>query len=353
MIILNGSYLEGGGALVRVALALSTLTGKEFKVTNIRAGREEGGLKAQHLAAINALKELCNAQTNDVKLGSTELHYTPGKIQGGAYVFDIGTAGSISLFLQAIILPCLFASKKVTITVKGGTCGKGQASVDYLQNILLSHLQRFAEKIQLKILKRGYYPKGGGEIMLEITPKWKGFNPLTEVWSSCPKILLTSQQELQHIKGVINGSEELADKQVVERIKLAAEGQLKKYNVPINIRMEYAKSLSIGGEILLWGVLDGDAHQIFLGSSALIEKGKSSEHIGKEAAEGLIKELDSGAAVDHYLADQLIPYMALLPGSTIKASDISNHAKTNIYVIEQFLPVKFEINSNSISVLKR
>src|SRR3989344_2755263 len=108
MIELDGNYGEGGGALVRVALALSTLTGKEFKVINIRAGREQGGLKAQHLTAIKALKEITGAETNEVSLGSTELYFKPGKFKRGTYEIDIGTAGSITLLLQALILPAMF-----------------------------------------------------------------------------------------------------------------------------------------------------------------------------------------------------------------------------------------------------
>src|SRR3989344_9468516 len=122
MITLDGSYGEGGGALVRTALALSALTGKEFSVKHIRAGREQGGLKAQHLTAIKALKEICSAETNEVQLGSKGLHFKPGKVKAGRYNIDIGTAGSISLLLQALILPCMFASKKITLTIIGGTC---------------------------------------------------------------------------------------------------------------------------------------------------------------------------------------------------------------------------------------
>src|SRR3989338_7539350 len=173
MIQLDGRYGEGGGALVRTALALSTLTGKSFEVKDIRAGRPNPGLKAQHLTAINALKEITGAETNKIFLGSTGLSFIPGRVKRGIYNIDIGTAGSITLLLQALILPCLFAPGKVTLIVRGGTCGKWQASVDYLQNVLLPHLQKFAKRIELKILKRGYYPKGNGLVQLEISPKYK------------------------------------------------------------------------------------------------------------------------------------------------------------------------------------
>jgi len=363
MIELDGSYIEGGGALVRVALALSTLTGKEFKVTNIRSGRPNPGLKPQHLTAIKSLKQICDAETNDIELGSSELVYKPGKIKRGIYEIDIGTAGSISLLSQALILPCLFAPGKITLKINGGTCGKWQASVDYLQNVLLPHLQKFVEKIELKVLKRGYFPKGGGEVHLEITPRFKlkEFDNveslLEELQFKAAKIKLTEQGELEQIRGNVNVSSELQDKEVGERIKKAAKQSLNKFMAPINIRVEYSNTFSIGGEIVLWAVFSRDGNvdfdnPIILGGDALVDKSKMSEEIGREAAEKLKKEIESEAPVDYYLADQLVSFMALLPGSEILASSVSNHAKTNIYVVEKFLPVGFKIEGNRIVVEK-
>lgn len=364
MIKLDGSYGEAGGALVRVALALSALTGQEFKVTNIRANRPESGLKAQHLEAINALKQICKAETNDIKLGTTELYFKPGKIKRGIYEIDIGTAGSISLVLQALILPCLFAPGKVTLKIKGGTCGKWQASVYYLQNILLPHLHRFVEKIELKILKPGYYPKGGGEIALEISPRIKlqdyldVSSFLAELNSKTSKISLGEQGKLEQIRGIVNLSSDLETKEVGERVKAAAESSLKRFNVPINIRVEYAHSLCPGGEIVLWGIfsshgkVDSD-NPVILGSDALLERNKTSEQIGKEAAEKLGKEIDAEKVVDEHLLDQLIQFMGLLVGSEISAKEVSSHAQTNIFIVEQFLPVRFEVKESRIRVEQR
>lgn len=343
MIHLDGSHLEGGGSLVRVALALSTLTGQEFKVDKIRTGRKDPGLKAQHLHAIKALKKICNAETNEIELGSAELWFKPGTIKSGHYTIDIGTAGSITLLLQALILPSLFAPGKIVFNIKGGTCGKWQASVDYLQHILVPQIEQFAEKIELKIFKRGYYPKGGGEIELTIVPKFKDYQELQQ---KIPAFQLTEQGKLMEIKGIINLLEQLKEKQVAERIRKTLEPLLRRYSVPINIKIEYAPSFSVGGEVLLWAVFD---HSVILGSDILLEPRKTSEDIGKEVAEKLIQEIDSGAAVDAHLADQLIPFMALLPGSEIKAQEISNHTKTNIYVAEKFLKIKFRINESTIT----
>lgn len=364
MITLDGNYGEGGGSLVRVALALSALTGQEFVVDKIRSGRKDAGLKAQHVQAIEALKQLCEAQTNPVELGSLRLQFRPGKIKKGTYTIDIGTAGSISLLLQALILPAMFASGKVTLVIKGGTCGKWQASVDYIQNVLFPYLQRFVEKIELKVLKRGYYPKGGGEVRVEISPKFKliNYNSLEHLLEDLrlrtPKIILTEQGTLEQIRGVVNVSSTLQEKEVGERIKKAAENSLRKYKVPVNIRVEHTSTLSVGGEIVLWaifsknGKMDYD-NPVILGSDALIEERKSSEQVGQEAAQKLMAEIDSGCAVDSYLTDQLILFMGLLLGSEIVAREITNHTLTNIYVAETFLPVGFKVDGKRIGVEER
>ena len=361
MIELDGSHLEGGGALVRVALALSTLTNQPFKVNNIRAGRSKPGLKAQHLAAIKALKEICNAKTSDVELGTTEFWYHPGKIKKGKYNVDISTAGSITLLLQALILPSLFAPGKITLNIKGGTCGKWQASVDYLQNLLLPQLRRFVDNVELKIMRRGYYPRGGGEISLEITPRLKlknqeNFNAFyEELQFKTSKINLVNQGTLEQIRGTINLSLELQEKEVGNRIKRMAQSSLKEFNVPKNTHAEYVRSDSIGGEILLWALFSENGkmsydNPVILGGDALIEPRKSSEEIGKEVSQELKERIHSGSAIDEHLTDQIIPFMGLRLGSRINSEKVSNHSKTNIYVVEKFLPVKFNVEGNLISV---
>lgn len=352
MIELDGSYGEGGGSLVRVALALATFTGQSFKVNNIRSGRPQPGLKPQHLMGVEALKKMSEAKSNSLQLGSTELEFIPGKIKSGHYEIDIGTAGSITLLTQAFLLPCLFASGKVTIVIKGGTCGKSQASVDYLQNILLPLLSPFVKAINLKILKRGYYPQGGGLVQLEISPKYKNtYQPSfsEELAAQLPALKLTQSGQLEQVRGVINLSQELAAKTVGERIVRAAQATLSPLKVPVNIRIDYVSSLDVGGEILIWAVFnDHGKISATVASSELLEKNRSSEELGKIVAEDLIKEIKSAAVVDHHLADQLIQFLALKPGSEIKTSFVSQHTLTNIYVCEKFLPVRFKIDGQTI-----
>ncbi len=356
MIEIDGQYGEGGGSIPRVALALSTLTNKPFKITNVRANRPNPGLKAQHLTAIQALKEICQAKASDVFLGSQEFMFVPGKIKKGTFNFDIGTAGSITLLLQALTLPCLFAPGKVTLNLKGGTSGKWSAGIDYLQNILLPHLRKFVDKIDLKIIKRGYYPKGGGEIQLIIHPKY--LNEFYQDLREIPRINLTELGDLVQIKGVINCSTHLEEKEVAERIKRSAEITLAPRNCPTDIRIEYANTLSPGGEIVLWAQYASEEeinfkNPVILGADARAEKGKSAEKVGQEAANNLIQEIKSGACVDKYLADQLLLYLALLPGSKMRISELTEHTKTNMYIIEKFLDIKFNLKGLEISVERR
>ena len=359
MIELDGSYGEGGGALVRTALALSAFTGKSFTIKNIRAGRPKPGLKAQHLTAIKALAEICGAKTNEVKLGSDELRFVPGDIKRGIYTFDIGTAGSISLLLQAVTLPCLFASGKVTLNIIGGTCGKWQAPVDYCQNVFLPQLQRFVDKIEMKIIKRGYYPAGGGEVQLKITPRHhlKHIHEFAsffeELQLKTAKVLLLSSGTLQQVKGVVNVSLELQEQFFGDRIKKSVEAYLASLQVPISIRVEYTRTKSIGGGVTIWGAYGKDDvdydNPVIVGSDALIESDDSPEAIGKEVADKLKKILKERVPVDYYLADQLIAFMGLLPGSSIHSNLITDHTTSNMYVVEKFLPVGFTVEGGKVS----
>src|SRR3989338_817908 len=185
MIQLDGSYMEGGGSIARVALALSTLTQQPFEITNIRKNRPQPGLKNQHLFCIKALEKLCSASSEGAYLGSTELKYWPNKMGGKAIDVDIETAGSISLFLQAILLPSMFADKPVKLNIIGGTDGKWAAPIDYFMEVFLRQIQKYAG-MECKLIKRGYYPKGNGKVEIKIKPVYKlsDFNNFDEFYSN-------------------------------------------------------------------------------------------------------------------------------------------------------------------------
>ena len=364
MIRIDGSHGESGGQIARTALALSTITQKPFEIYDIRIGRPEPGLKNQHLFCVKALKELCNASAEGDHLGSTFLKYYPKKLVAKNLNIDIETAGSITLLMQALLLPSMFVSKPIAITITGGTDTKWSQPFDYFNNILLPQLQRFA-KIEAKLLKRGYYPKGNGKVEIKINPKFKlndfeNFGVFhAHLRQNVNPYNLTEQYNLIQIKGISHASKNLENAKVAERQAESTQKILKqKYNVPINITSQYQETLSTGSGITLWAIFSknkddiDENNPIRLGADSLGEHGKRAEIVGEEAAKNLIREIESKAPVDRHLADQILPFMALIGNSKIRVSEITNHCKTNIYTIEQFLGKIFGVgeNNNFLSV---
>lgn len=342
MITIDGSYGEGGGQIVRTALAFSTLLYKPVEITNIRQGRKQPGLKAQHLACLKALQQLCGANFNDVDIGSTHLRYLPEKIKSRKVEVDIGTAGSITLLLQSLLAPCFLANHQITLKITGGTSGKWQMPFDYFNNVFVPQLRKYAE-ISTNMQKRGYYPKGGGVVEIKIKPLFNFENK-----NQAPKINLVNRGSLLQIKGISHSSADLQDANVSERQADSAKLNLSKTGCNVDIRSEYCNTLSTGSGIAIWAVCSAQnqpdlINPVILGADLIGEKGKPAEEVGRETAQKLLDEIDSNAAVDECLADNLIPFLALF-GGQIKVSKISEHTKTNIYVAEQFLGKIFEIN---------
>lgn len=347
MIKLDGSYLEGGGQIVRTALAFSTLTGIPFEVDNIRKGRKNPGLKNQHLYCIRALEQLCDARTQGAELGSEYLKYEPGKIRPKTLNIDIGTAGSITLMMQTVLLPSIFAGK-MRITVKGGTDVSWSMPFDFFRQLLIPYLTDFAD-IDVELIRRGYYPKGGGKVDIKIRPRFQldsSFKDmLLAIRKDVPPLDIARQGNLERISGLSHTSLLLEKAKVAERQAKEARKRLAHLDVPIDIKSEYYDTYSPGSGITLFA----ECAHTTLGADALGERGKPSERVAQDAAAKLIRELDSGAPVDSHMADNLIPILAII-GGAIKVSKVTSHTLTNIYTVENFLGKIFTVDKNTISV---
>ncbi len=342
MIEVDGSHREGGGAILRQSLAMSMYTGKDFEISSIRANRPEPGMKMQHLKALNTAQRLVNAEVEGNHQGSTKVVFKPESLTSQSIKVDVETAGSITLLMQTFLLPCVFSLQNFKFELLGGTDVKWSQPVDYFANVLLPHLKRFAD-FEFDVEKRGYYPKGDGKVKLRINGGGKPEVPID----------LTEQGRLQQIKGVSHASQDLASREVADRQAKNAELLLSRLESPVNVRREYSNTSSTGSGITLWAIYGNEEgadmeEPVILGGDSLGEPSRKAEEVGEEAARSLRKEMESGAAADKYLADQLIPFMAVAGGS-LKTSEITEHARSNIYVAEKFLDVDFEVEDKIIS----
>jgi RNA 3'-terminal phosphate cyclase (GTP) len=346
---IDGNHGEGGGQIVRTALALSVLTKKPFYISNIRKGRKTPGLKRQHLHSIKALEQLCGATTIGAEEGSTELHFSPSKLKPQTLSIDIGTAGSITLLMQSLLLPCIFGGGKYRLRIKGGTDVAWSMPADYLREVIIPTLKRYSD-IDCLVESRGYYPAGGGRIDIKI----KGKHTLENI-SEVPPLRLTEAGNLIQIKGISHASTDLEGAQVAARQAHAAKITLSKLGCPVSIETSYNQAISTGSGITLWAIStdpkDPTGANPFqrIGADALGEKGKRAEAVGEEAATKLIAEIKSHSAVDSNQADNIIPLMGLI-GGTIKTSEISKHTISNIYVTEKFLDVKFQVDEKNNTI---
>lgn len=332
MLEIDGSQKSGSGTILRLSVALAAILGEPLHIYNIRQKREQPGLRPQHLEAVLTAAKLCEAEIKGAALNSRELWFTPKEISGGEVKAEIGTAGSIPMLLLTVLPICAFAKNTVHLhIVKGGTDVRNSPTINYIRHVLLLSLNRMNLKASLTVHKYGYYPKGMGEVSIEVQP-----NP------KLTPILLKEFGKIEEIQGV-SVCTFLEDRKVAERQAKAANNHLKAYGFEAKIEIINDKSnpLQKGSSLVMWTKTSSDA---LLGGDAIGELGKPSETVGKEAAENLIREIKAKATVDIHLADMLIPYVALADASsTYLTRDMTEHLETNMWLAEKIFDVKFNV----------
>jgi RNA 3'-phosphate cyclase len=322
-----------GGQMLRTALALATVTGKAFRAENIRATRDQPGLKNQHLACIEALEQLSGATSSGAIVGSSDIEFCPGKITPRTLSIDIGTAGSITLLMQSLLMPCCLAEGKVRLRITGGTDTQWAMPIDYFIHVVLPYYQILAD-FKINEMRRGYYPKGAGFFDITLSPKQR---------KEFPRLDLSVRRDAAKIRGISSASSELRNADVAKRQAAGARKKLASI-CPVRIDEEYQVTASIGTVITLW--TDSDCP---IGADALGQRNKRAEAVGSEAAGIMLEVIRSDATVDSHLADNLIPLMALVGGEMITRT-VTGHILSNIRVSEQFLNRSFSVQGTNIRV---
>ena len=320
MLTIDGSQGEGGGQILRTSVALSAVTEIPVRVINIRANRPKPGLRAQHLNAIKAVAEVCKAETHGVEIGSREIEFLPKKLSGGTFDINIGTAGSITLVLQALMIPAVHAKERLAVRITGGTDMKWSPPIDYLRFVTLPLLKKFGYQAEIQLIRRGYYPSGGGEVVFKVTP------------SSLEKIFITDRGKILNIKGISHAHPDLRKAEVAERQAKSARILIRnELNKEAEIEKQYAHTFSYGSGITLWA----ETENSILGADSIGERGKRAEVVGEEAAGAFVAELNTGAGLDKHMADQVVPFLALA-GGRVAVSEVTEHTRTNIHVLKKF-----------------
>ncbi|RLF91489.1 RNA 3'-phosphate cyclase [Thermococci archaeon] len=326
--VIDGSFGEGGGQILRTSVALSAVTGEPIKIVKIRENRPNPGLRPQHLTGIKVLADLTRAKVSGLRVGSREVEFSPNRIGFLDDVkIDIGTAGSISLLMQSLLPALAFSEEPCSLKLIGGTDVKWSPPIDYMREVLLRLLMEMGFNFKIDIKRRGYYPKGGGIVYLRT-------NPVEEL----KEIKKEKFGTLKRIEGRSHCGR--LPRHVAERQANSARDLLSERGYPDpEIEIEVSDSLCPGSGITIWGI--GES---IIGGDSIGERGKRAEIVGKEAAKKFVSAMESGAALDEHMGDNLIPWMGLARGkSRITVSRITKHTLTNIKVTEEILGVEFKV----------
>ena len=328
-LVIDGSFGEGGGQILRTAVGLAAIAGRPMRIEKIRAGRAKPGLGAQHLTAVRAVAAVCNAELSGDFLGSQTLEFKPRRRpRSAAYAFDVaearvgGSAGAATLVLQAMLPPLLRADGDSTVTVRGGTHMAWSPPFDYLRDVWLATVARMGAAIDIELRRSGWFPIGQGEIHARVRPA--NSTPLRP-------LRLVDRGELRLVTGSAIAAELPAH--IAQRMADRAATRLRAEGLAMNIVPRRLGAACPGAGIFL----TAEYERVHCGFSALGRLGKPAEAVADEAVDALLRHHASPAVVDDHLSDQLlVPFALANDNSALVVERVSAHLQTNAWVIEQF-----------------
>ena len=333
---IDGSFGEGGGQTLRLAASLSIIFGRPIHVSKVRAGRNVPGLRPQHTSTLKILSEVCGGRLQGGEIGSTEFSFTPGRPESRSLSLDLGTAASITLVLQALVPAISLSGVALELELVGGTDVPWSPTSDYVTSVLAPSLSRIGVVFSLEVIRRGYYPNGGGKAKIIIEP-CRGLQPLDlSRRVSDPPVSLVSRAGM-------------LPKRVPEQQVTSAVSQLARYGLAAtSVEVHLEESSSPGSSILASAV--GDSCMI--GGDSIGARGKPAPKVGSEAAWRFAKSYTSGACVDPHLADMLAPLLCLAKGpSAILTSEVTEHLRSSLHVAQQFVNVDYRVEGQGTAWL--
>ena len=332
LIHIEGSQGEGGGQILRTSLALAALLQQPVQIDNIRANRRQPGLKTQHLAGVLALARITDAEVKGAHKHSTRLDFVPRTLKGGRYRFEISTAGAACMLFGAVLPVLLFAPQASEVTITGGTHVPFSPPFHYLEKVFLPTVKKMGGKVDLKLVRWGFYPKGGGEIRAHVKP-CRGLQGIRQEKRGALKSLQLSACSSTHLP------EHIARREIGQ-----AESELDAYKDKLRSKPLTCQAYSPGNFVFL----EAEYEHAAAGFSALGKKGRPAEEVAAEACRLFLAFEGTRATLDSHLADQIILYAALAQGdSYFIIEKATSHLLTNIDIIKKFLPVTIKLDHDS------
>lgn len=332
MITIDGSEGEGGGQVLRYSAALSLLTGEPFTIRNIRGGRAKPGLMRQHVTALEAACAIGGAECSGLTVGASELTFRPGSVTPGEYHFAVGTAGSTGLVLQTVLVPLMLADAPSRLVIEGGTHAMAAPPFEFLQKTLLPVLERMGPKISITLERHGFYPRGGGRIVVDIDPA-----PLRPI-----ECVTRGAFKVGKVEALVAGIPfDIADRELNAARKVLADWPDEAF-APVQLPAENGP-----GNALLMEAEFEHVTEIMSGFGKL---GVPAERLAKTAAKRMAGYLASQAFAGPYLQDQLLLPFAMAGSGAFTTVKLSEHTRTAVNLIERFSGRGFRMNQKPDSV---
>jgi len=322
MITIDGSFGEGGGQIIRSSLALALITGKPFRVSNVRARRDRPGLQRQHLTAVNAAAAVGRAHVDGAGVGAREFTFVPGEVAAGEYSFPIGTAGSTTLVVQAILPPLMLAAAPSVVTLEGGTHNVHAPPFEFLEKTFVPLVNRAGARVRIELVRYGFYPPGGGRLDVLIEPR-----------AAARRLDITELGGVRRAAAralVVRLAPAVGERALeVVRRRLGWEGDA--------LRLELSQDALSPNVVLTLEVESEHLTEVFTGVG---ERGVRVETIAERVCDEAARYMRVGAPVGEHLADQLLIPLALSGGGSYVTGPLSLHTTTNIEIVKKFLPVE-------------